>query len=60
MLKNYLKIAWRNLRKNKSYTVINILGLSSGIACAIFLRSSMPSSKCFLRFSAWFITDACN
>jgi putative ABC transport system permease protein len=37
MLKNYLKIAWRNLSKNKSYTFINILGLSSGIACAILI-----------------------
>ncbi len=37
MLKNYFKIAWRNLWKNKSYTFINILGLSSGIACAILI-----------------------
>jgi putative ABC transport system permease protein len=37
MLRNYFKIAWRNLRKNKSYTFINILGLSSGIACAILI-----------------------
>jgi putative ABC transport system permease protein len=37
MLKNYIKIAWRNLWKNKSYTFINILGLSSGIACAILI-----------------------
>ena len=32
MFNNYFKLAWRNLRKNKSYTLINILGLSSGIA----------------------------
>jgi putative ABC transport system permease protein len=37
MLKNYFKIAWRNLRKDKSYSFINILGLSSGIACAILI-----------------------
>jgi putative ABC transport system permease protein len=39
MLRNYFKIAWRNLWKNKSYTFINILGLSSGIACAILILS---------------------
>ena len=37
MLKNYFKIAWRNLWRNKSYTFINILGLSSGIGCAILI-----------------------
>jgi putative ABC transport system permease protein len=37
MLRNYFKIAWRNLSKNKSYTFINILGLSSGIGCAILI-----------------------
>ncbi|GGD61170.1 ABC transporter permease [Emticicia aquatilis] len=31
MLKNYLKIAFRNLTKNKVYTLINVLGLSLGI-----------------------------
>jgi putative ABC transport system permease protein len=37
MLRNYVKIAWRNLWKNKSYAFINVLGLSSGIACAILI-----------------------
>jgi len=37
MLKNYLKIAFRNLIKNKIYSVINILGLSVGLACSILL-----------------------
>ncbi|SDH44560.1 ABC transporter permease [Chitinophaga filiformis] len=32
MLKNYLKIAWRNLWKNKSLSFINILGLAMGMA----------------------------
>jgi putative ABC transport system permease protein len=35
MLKNYLKIALRNILKNKGYSFINILGLSVGMACAI-------------------------
>src|SRR5580658_6172028 len=37
MLRNYIKIAWRNLWKSRSYTFINILGLSTGIACAILI-----------------------
>lgn len=30
MIKNYLKIAWRNLIKNKTHTFINVAGLSVG------------------------------
>ena len=32
MFKNYLKIAWRNLVRNKSFSMLNILGLSIGLA----------------------------
>ena len=32
MIKNYIKIAVRNIRKNKVYSIINILGLTIGIA----------------------------
>jgi len=35
MLKNYFKIAWRNLVKNKAYSAINILGLAIGMTVAI-------------------------
>ena len=37
MLKNYLKIAWRNLWKNKTSTFINIVGLSTGLICFILI-----------------------
>ena len=37
MLKNYLKIALRNLLRYKGFTVINISGLSIGIACCILI-----------------------
>ncbi|MGZ3884920.1 MAG: ABC transporter permease, partial [Bacteroidia bacterium] len=37
MLKNYLKIAWRNLLNNKFYSFINIAGLSIGIACCVII-----------------------
>ena len=37
MLQNYLKIALRNLHRSKTYSLINILGLSLGIACCLLL-----------------------
>jgi len=37
MLRNYLKIAWRNLVKSKFYSVINILGLAAGMAVAMLI-----------------------
>lgn len=37
MLMNYLKIAWRNLLKNKGFSTINILGLAIGIACCLLI-----------------------
>lgn len=37
MIKNYLKIAWRNLKKNKFYSLINIAGLSVGLAVGILI-----------------------
>jgi putative ABC transport system permease protein len=37
MIKNYFKIAWRNLLKNKTFSLINIIGLASGLACFILM-----------------------
>ncbi|MBK0379172.1 ABC transporter permease [Mucilaginibacter segetis] len=37
MFKNYLKITWRNLLKNKSFTAINIAGLAVGMASAALI-----------------------
>jgi len=37
MLKNYLKIAVRNIKKSKAYSFINILGLAIGMACCILI-----------------------
>src|SRR5437588_446677 len=37
MLKNYFKTAIRNLQKNKTYAVINILGLAVGIAACLLI-----------------------
>ncbi len=37
MFKNYLKVTIRNLLKHKTYSLINILGLSVGLACTILI-----------------------
>ncbi|SEM61926.1 putative ABC transport system permease protein [bacterium A37T11] len=37
MIKNYIKIAWRNLWKSKGYSFINISGLAIGIAASLII-----------------------
>jgi putative ABC transport system permease protein len=37
MLRNYLKIAWRNLLKDRQFTLLNIIGLSVGLACTLLI-----------------------
>jgi putative ABC transport system permease protein len=37
MIKNYFKIAWRNLMKNKVFSFINIFGLSAGLASCMLI-----------------------
>lgn len=37
MFRNYLKIAWRNIRKQKFYSFINILGLTIGMTCCFLI-----------------------
>ena len=37
MLRNYIKIAWRNLWNNKAFGIINIAGLTIGLTCCMFI-----------------------
>jgi putative ABC transport system permease protein len=37
MFKTNLKIAWRNLLKDRQFTFLNVLGLSAGLACALLI-----------------------
>ena len=37
MFKTNLKIAWRNLVKDRQFTLINVLGLSAGLACTLLI-----------------------
>jgi len=49
MVRNYLKTALRNFKKNKFYTIINILGLSIGMASVVliilFIRDELSFDK---------------
>lgn len=37
MIRNYLKIAWRHMTRHRGYAVINVLGLTLGITCCLFI-----------------------
>lgn len=50
MIKNYFKTAWRNLVKNKFYSVINITGLSIGLAVGIMVLLWVQNELSFDRF----------
>ena len=51
MLKNYFKIAWRSLWKNKFYTIINISGLAVGLATGIMLLLWVQNELSFDKFN---------
>src|SRR4051812_6732980 len=39
MIKNYFKIAWRNITKRKFYSILNIVGLATGILFTLLIAS---------------------
>ncbi|HTD92876.1 MAG TPA: ABC transporter permease, partial [Chitinophagaceae bacterium] len=52
MLKNYFKIALRNLVRYKSYTIINILGLAISMASSILILLWVQNERSYDRFQA--------
>jgi putative ABC transport system permease protein len=52
MFKNYIKTAWRNLVKNKFYSVINIAGLTLGLAIGILILIWVQDELSFDGFHA--------
>lgn len=52
MFKNYLKIAWRNLIRHKGYSILNISGLSVGIACCLLIVMYVIDELTYDRFHA--------
>ena len=51
MLTNYLKIAWRNLLRNKVYSAINIVGLSIGLATCLLISLFVFDELSYDRFN---------
>ncbi|MBJ2173102.1 ABC transporter permease [Aureibaculum sp. A20] len=47
MLKNYIKIAWRNLKTNRMFSIINILGLALGLSITILLFLSITYERSY-------------
>src|SRR5665647_929221 len=52
MLKNYFKIAFRNLQRHKAYSLLNISGLAIGMACSILILLWVQNELSYDRFHA--------
>jgi putative ABC transport system permease protein len=50
MLKNYFKIAWRNIARSKGYSLINIFGLATGMAVALLIGLWVHNEYSYDRF----------
>ena len=47
MLKNYCRLAWRSLKKNKLFSLINMTGLSIGLSCCMLLVIYIAHERSF-------------
>ncbi len=52
MLRNYLKIAWRSIKKNGQFTWLNLVGLSTGLAGAILIYLWVSDELSIDKFNA--------
>ena len=50
MLRNYFLVAWRNLTKNATYSVLNIVGLALGMACSLLIGLWVYNELTYDRF----------
>jgi len=50
MLSNYIKIALRNLKRHRVFSIINILGLSVGLTCCILIGLYINEEMSYDRF----------
>jgi len=50
MIKNYFKIAWRNLIRNRVSSIINISGLAIGLACVLLIGMYVKDELSYDRF----------
>jgi ABC-type antimicrobial peptide transport system permease subunit len=52
MFENYFKIAWRNLFRNKGFSLTNLLGLTIGITCTILIFLWVQDELAYNKFHA--------
>lgn len=50
MIRNFFKIAWRNILKHKTFSLINIFGLSIGLACFLLIVMYVTDELSFDKF----------
>ena len=51
MIKNYFKIAFRNIVRHKAFSILNIAGLSIGMACSIIILLWVQNELSYDRFN---------
>ena len=52
MVHNYLKQAWRNIVKNKTWSLLNIIGLSAGLTCFTFIAIWVTDELSYDKFNS--------
>ena len=50
MIKNYITIAWRNIKANRVLFLLNILGLTSGLFCFLLIYLWISSENSINRY----------
>ena len=51
MFRNYIKTAWRNLLKSKMFSLINVIGLASGLACFVLISLYVVDELSYDRYN---------
>jgi putative ABC transport system permease protein len=51
MIKNYIKIAFRNLRKYKFISFINVFGLAIGLTCCLLITTYVINELSYDRYN---------
>lgn len=52
MLKNYFKTAWRNIKRHKGYSLINVIGLAIGVAACLLILQYVSFELSYENFQA--------
>lgn len=52
MFKNYFITVWRSLSKNKTFTTLNVTGLSIGLACSLSIALYVVDELSYDLFNA--------